>query len=240
MSSTPPYGAAEDEPNPEASIPTPPRGIPVAGAPQTAGGQPWQPANTQGDPRQVWQGMQPPTAQARPVRPARVVQAVALVVGLLGTAWLSTDYFREQWPSSAPRDPASVSEQGSATLAGITVSLVEATDLGDSPSLPGSDWEPPAGFHAWRVVLETESTNPDLSSCDVAIVDDRGREFRANYFVDSFVEGYEWNYTCGIIEPEDEIGPQQALLVLVPADADVRTVRIWNVALNPDFIEFEI
>lgn len=250
MTTPPPCGDdfAEAD-NPEASIPTPPRGIPApvpssptqdASIPIEEQPQSWQAApHAWQEPPQDWQGP-PSTAQPRRARIARVVQVVALVIGLVGTAWLSTDYFREVWPGLAPRNPVPVSADGTATLAGITVSLVEATDLGGSPSLPESDWQPPAGFHAWRVVLETESTNPDVLSCEVALVDSQGREFRANYFVDSFVEGYEWTYTCGIIEPEDEIGPQQAMLVLVPADADVRTVRIWNVNLNPDFIEFEL
>src|SRR5690606_42107234 len=79
-----------------------------------------------------------------------------------------SDYLRPQWPLAWPRDPVPVSADGTATLAGVTVSLVEARDLGDSPSLPGSDWEPPAGFHAWRVVLaDRKSTR--LNSSHVKI-----------------------------------------------------------------------
>lgn len=219
MSVPPPYDAAgPGAENPEALIPTPARGVPVDGPPPNPG----------------------PTAAPRRRRAALVAQVAALVLGLAGTAWFSTEYLREVWPGAGMHVPVPVSEAGTATFAGITVSLVEATDLGATPSLPESDWQPPAGFHAWRVVLETSSTNEDVASCEVALIDDRGRQFEANDFVDSFVEGYEWLYDCGVIEPEDEIGPQQAVLVLVPADAEIRTVRIWNTFLLPEFVELEV
>ncbi|GAB2971543.1 MAG TPA: hypothetical protein VKY71_10850 [Actinotalea caeni] len=198
------------------------------------------PAPPPPQPHEVWQ--RPPAAPTPPrrVRWSTVLQVVALVLGLVGTAWVSTDYLRTQWPLAWPRDPVPVSADGTATLAGVTVSLVEARDLGDSPSLPGTDWQPPAGFHAWRVVLATSSTNEDLVSCDVALVDDRDRYFYANTFVDSFVEGYEWSFTCGAADPGSDVPPEQALLVLVPADAEIRSVRIWNTFLNPDVIELPV
>src|SRR5690606_3703517 len=109
------------------------------------------PAPPPPQPHEVWQ--RPPAAPTPPrrVRWSTVLQVVALVLGLVGAAWVSTDYLRTQWPLAWPRDPVPVSADGTATLAGVTVSLVEARDLGDSPSLPGTDWQPPAGFHAWRV-----------------------------------------------------------------------------------------
>lgn len=165
---------------------------------------------------------------------------VALVIGLAGTAWVWTDFLRTTWRSAEPRVAVTAGADGTATLDGITVGLVEATDLGATPSLPGSDWQPPAGFHAWRVVLETTSTNADLSTCDVALVDERGRQFVANQFVDSFVEGYEFSYTCGVIGPDDDTGPQQALLVLVPEDATPVRVAISSFSLNPDYLELDI
>jgi len=165
---------------------------------------------------------------------------IALVLGLAGTAWASTDFLRTTWRMAEPRSAVTAGEDGTATLDGLTVGLVEAVDLGAAPSLPGSDWQPPDGFHAWRVVLETTSTNEDLITCDVALVDDRGRQFLANYFVDSFVEGYEYSYTCGVIGPDDDIGPQQALLVLVPEDATPRSVQIQQFTLNPVYLELEI
>lgn len=221
-----PY-AAEDAPGPgappsEADVPTPPRGM-------TAQAPPGPP----GPPPEL-----PPTAHRRDR--ARIATAIALVVGLLGTAWASTDYLRGTWRSAEPRTAVVAGADGSATLAGITVRLVEAVDLGATPSLPDTDWQPPAGFHAWRVVLETSSTNADVFSCDVALVDGGGRRFVANQFVDSFVEGYEYSYTCGVIEPEDEIGPEQALLVLVPEDAEPRTVQVSTLVLNPDYLSFDI
>ncbi|WP_156251433.1 hypothetical protein [Pseudactinotalea terrae] len=215
---------AARDPRPEAEIATPPRGV---RAPEP--------------PAQVWGSQPRPDQPRRTVLPlARVLWAVALVIGLLGTAWISTDYFRTYWLQSQPREPAAVDANGAATLAGITISLVEARDLGDSPSLGGSEWRPPAGFHAWRVVLRTESTNDDVSACEVALVDDRGREFLANHFVESFADGYEWSYTCRRLSPEDDIGPEQALLVLVPADAEPRSVRITEATLDPGYIELEI
>lgn len=228
-----PYGEEPMAPRPEAEIPTPPRGLRVGSGTVPA-------AVPEPRPDEIWQRPAPPTAPPRRVSRGRVLQVVALVIGLVGTAWVSTDHLRTVWPGAAPREPVAVGSAGEATLAGIVVSLVEAIDLGATPSLPGSDWQPPDGFHAWRVVLETSSTNADVFTCDVAIVDDRGRQFLANHFVDSFVDGYVWSYTCGEVEPEDEVGPQQAMLVLVPADAEVRTVRIWSTSLNPDFIELEI
>lgn len=223
---------SSQQPASESEIATPPRG--TATAPEPATEPPPEHAGVWGE------QPQPPSPAARKDRRMQLIWVAALVLGLVGTGWISSEYFRDVWSQSSPREVVPVAADGSATLAGITVTLVEATDLGATPSLPGSDWTPPAGLHAWRVVLETSSTNEDLTTCDVAIVDARGRQFWANYFVDSFVEGYQWTYRCGVLQPEDDIGPQQALLVLVPADAEVRTVRIWSALLVPELIELEI
>lgn len=213
----PPYGTVDGEPTgtpSEADIPTPPRGIPT---------------------------VPPMTADRGPRRDrARIATVIALVLGLVGTAWVSTDFLRTTWRSAEARVAVAVDDDGVASLAGVAVSLVEAVDLGGAPSLPGSDWQPPDGFHAWRVVLETSSTNEDVTTCDVALVDDRGREFVANQFVDSFVDGYEFSYTCGVIGPDDDTGPQQALLVLVPADATPVSVQIASFTFNPDYIELPV
>lgn len=220
-----PYGDHADDSGArtaEADIATPPRGIRQDQSRSGGSGSP---------------GVTPPRRRNRRVR---IVTIVALVVGLLGTAWIATDLLRGVWMAAEPRRPVAADAAGVATLAGISVSLVEAVDLGATPSLPGSDWQPPAGYHAWRVVLETSSSNDDILSCDVAIVDDQGRRFEANQFVDSFGEGYEWAYTCGVPGPDDDIGPQQALLVLVPADATPRSVQISEVTLNPDYISLDV
>lgn len=220
---------SEHEPRREAEITTPPRGIPASEPEQ----QP-----------QVW-GEAPQEQPARPPeqRKARVwlaAQVAALVLGLLGTAWIATDYARTTWRAAQPSQPAAVDASGAATVHGITVSLVEATDLGAAPSLPGSDWQPPAGFHAWRVVLDTESTNEEIVTCDVVLVDGQGRQFFANYFVDNFVDGYEFSYYCGAPGPGDDVPPQQAMLVLVPADAEPLTVQVTSMSLNPDYVELAI
>ncbi len=180
-------------------------------------------------------------APRRSRRLARVGTAIALVLGLAGTAWFATDYLRNAWLQNQPVSATVPDASGTATLDGLSVSLVEAVDLGQSPTLPGSDWRPPTGFHAWRVTLASESTNADLSSCDVVLIDDRAREFKANVFVDSFVEGYEFSYSCGVPEPDDDVGPEQALLVLVPEDADLQVVRITNRSVfGPSYIELPL
>ncbi|WP_420112758.1 hypothetical protein [Pseudactinotalea sp.] len=219
---------SQQEPRPEAEIATPPRGIAEVNAP---------------DP-QVWGEAVPPAPVRSPQqRRARIwlaAQVAVLVVGLLATAWIATDYARTTWRTNQPSQPAAVDQSGAASMHGITVSLVEATDLGDSPSLPGSDWQPPAGFHAWRVVLATESTHEGAVSCDALLVDAQGRQFYANYFVDNFVDGYEFRYACAAPGPSDEIPPEQALLVLVPADAEPVSVHVIASSLNPDYIELPI
>lgn len=219
---------SREEPRPEAEIATPPRGIP---APEPEQQQVWGEAPQEQPPR-------PP--EQRKARVWLAAQVAALVLGLLGAAWIATDYARTTWRTEQPREPAAVDQSGVASMHGITVSLVEATDLGDSPSLPGSDWQPPAGFHAWRVVLATESTHEGPVSCDAVLVDGHGRQFYANYFVDSFVDGYEFSYTCSAPGPEDDIPPQQALLVLVPADAEPLSVQVIAQSLTPDYLEFPI
>jgi hypothetical protein len=169
-----------------------------------------------------------------------VLQVIALVVGLVGTGWISSEHFRTVWLGSERDEPVAVDGAGAATHEGLTVSLVEATDLGATPSLPGTDWQPPSGFHAWRVVLDAESTNADLFACDVALVDGGGRHFVANLFVDSFVDGFEWTFSCGVPEPDDDVPAQQALLVLVPADAEPTAVEITSTAFSSGYIELEI
>jgi len=212
----------QEQPRLEAEIATPPRGMPQP-APVWGAGPP-----------------APPTPQRRRASTVHVLQVIALVVGLVGTGWISSEHFRTVWLGSERDEPVAVDGAGAATHEGLTVSLVEATDLGATPSLPGTDWQPPSGFHAWRVVLDAESTNPDLFACDVALVDGGGRHFVANLFVDSFVDGFEWTFSCGLPEPDDDIPPQQALLVLVPADAEPTAVEITSTAFSSGYIELEI
>ena len=211
----------------EAEVATPPRGVEVG--PVEAGRR-----------SRIW-GAEPRPSARPPRGPTigRALQVLALIVGLLGTAWISTDYFRTAWRELQPNQAVAVAQAGTATLVGITVSLAEVTDLGATPSLPGSDWQPPVGFHAWRIVLDSQSTNDDLIICDVALVDDQGRRFYAAYFV-GFADGYEWSYRCGKPGPSDEVPRQQALLALVPADAEPVVVRIMASGLNPNYIELPL
>lgn len=176
-----------------------------------------------------------------PAARRRVFYVVALVIGLLATAWFSTEYLRESWLQLQPHEAVTVGADGFAAHEGLQVRLVEATDLGADPGLPGSDWAPPAGFHAWRVVLETVSTNADLtSSCDVVLVDAEGRQFQATEFVENFADGYEYSYTCSPLPPDTDLGPEQAVLALVPADAEIRTVEVTSRDLWPVFLQLPI
>jgi len=185
----------------------------------------------------------PPSSVAGPdpARRRRAFYVVALVVGLVSTAWFSTEYLRESWLQLQPHEAVTVGADGFAAHDGLQVRLVEATDLGGDPGLPGSDWAPPAGFHAWRVVLETVSTNADLtSSCDVVLVDAEGRQFQATQFVENFADGYEYSYTCSPLPPDTDLGPEQAVLALVPADAEIRTVEVTSRDLWPVFLQLPI
>lgn len=183
-------------------------------------------------------GTVPQPVVPAPRRRARTLVAViALVAGLLGVAWVSTDHARTTWLPGVPHEAVTADESGVAEIDGLEVSLVEVVDLGADPDLPETDWQPPAGYHAWRVVLESVSTNTDLFTCAVALVDGEGRHFQTNYFVDSFVEGYSYSYTCGV---DDELGPQQTLLAIMPEGVEPETVWITEYGLNPAYIELDV
>lgn len=83
------------------------------------------------------------------------------------------------------------------------------------------------------------STNSDLGTCDVVVQDEDGRLYTAGRFVPYGVEGIETFVQCGV--SEEPLPEVQNALVLMPADAEPRYVRVessWS--LSPYYFRLPV
>lgn len=168
---------------------------------------------------------------------ANLAIAASLIVGLLGVAWFSSDYFRESWLPDQP-EVVVADASGEASMRGVTASISEFVDLGAGPDISDPDWQTPAGYHLWQVTINVASSNTDTVFCKVQVVDDQDRVFEAGAFVPSFIDGYETWLGCDGEDPE--LAPRQAMLVLLPADAVPESIRITDIGYSTDYLEFPI
>lgn len=183
-------------------------------------------------------------ADEAPVRAGRrrtVVLAVALVVGLLGVTWVSTDWARTVWAQASPTQAVTADADGVARHGGLEVSIRSVVDLGADPQLPGSSYTPPAGYRLWQVGLQTTATSQTPYTCKVSLVDAEGRRYVTNMFVDSFADGYEFSYRCSRPEPDEDVPPVQQLLALVPEGVTPVAVYVEEpISLAPVYLRLDV
>lgn len=155
-------------------------------------------------------------------RAASVVAAGALVLSLGGWGWFASEQAREAWWAFGQHVAVGPDDEGWASLETVSVRLagVDTVPVVDEE-------EPPAGFEFLAVELLVEPSTPtELSSCEVQVRDDQGRLFLAGEAVPRG-EDYASSLTCGTSDPaEDPVPTRQSVLVLVPVDAELVSVRV--------------
>ena len=170
-------------------------------------------------------------------RGTTVVAAVALVVSLAGWGWFASEQGREAWWAFGQNVAVEPDGTGWASIDTLSVRL-EAVE-----TVPVVDEEqPPAGFQFLALDFSVDTGTPtDLSSCEVQVRDDRGRLFLAGEEVPR-ADPYESSLTCGTSDPEEEPVPTaQSVLVLVPVDAELISVRVDGREFPPArFIELPL
>lgn len=177
------------------------------------------------------------TGSARRGRATSAVAAVALVLSLAGWGWFATEQARAGWWAFGQHVAVEPDSEGWASLDGVSVRLSGVSTL---PVV--DEEEPPAGFEFLAVDLIVEPSTPsELSSCEVQVRDEHGRLFLAGEAVPR-ADGYESSLTCGTSDPdEDPVPTDQSVLVLVPADVELRSVRVDAREFSPArFIELPL
>lgn len=172
------------------------------------------------------------TGHQRLARSGRVVAVVGLVLSLVGWGWFASEQARTSWWVFGQHIPVGPDDQGWASIDTLSVRLVGVE------TAPEVDEElPPAGFAFLVVDLEVETstegpeterpeTTEPLSTCDVEVRDTRGRLFEAGREVPR-ADPYVTSLKCGTSDPdEDPVPTDQSLVVLVPADAELSSVRV--------------
>lgn len=172
------------------------------------------------------------TRTRRPVR--TVIALSALVLSLGGWGWLASEQGREGWWAFGQHAAVTPGDQGWADLGTLSVRVAGSETL-----LEVDEVQPPAGFTFLALDLEvraeeageeaaeeTAEEASELSSCEVQVRDSRGRLFLAGQEVPRD-DAYVTSLTCGTSDPQEEPVPAtQSLLVLVPLEAELISVRV--------------
>lgn len=148
--------------------------------------------------------------------------AVVLVGSLAAWGWFASGQARDGWWALGQHVAEGPDDQGVATLDTLGVRLVGVEEVAEV-----DEERPPAGLRYLAVDLSvTAPEASDLTSCEVVLRDDRGRLFEAGVEVPR-EDPYVTSLTCGTTDPTEEPVPQdQSLLVLVPEDAELDSVRV--------------
>lgn len=169
-------------------------------------------------------------------RVGTVLAAVVLVMALAGWGWFATAQARAGWWAFGEHVAIGPDARGWANTDTLSVRLTGAETM---PEV--AEEQPPAGFAYLAVELQVEATTPtELTRCQVEVLDRQGRLFRAGQEVPG-ADPYVSSLTCGSPDPEDPVPTRQSLLVLVPADAELVSVRVTALELPPArFIELPL
>lgn len=170
-------------------------------------------------------------------RVATAVAAGGLVLSLAGWGWFATEQARAGWWTFGQHVALEPDDRGWAGTHPVRVRMagVERTPAVD-------DVQPPAGFHYLALDLEVETDDSaPASTCEVQVRDDQGRLFLAGREVPGGEPYVSW-LTCGTSDPEaDPVPARQSLLVLVPTDAELVSLRVDARELPPArFIELPL
>lgn len=171
-------------------------------------------------------------------RRTTAIAVVGLIVSLLVWGWFATANAREGWWAMGDHVALTPDDEGWAGAGPVELRLTESTD-----DVTVADGSPPAGFRYLELVLEVDSTEEESSlSCDVEVLAADGRLFLAGREVPGLGEDYVSSLTCGTSDPaEYPVEPRQAMLVLLPEDAEPVSVRVSSSAFPPArFVELPL
>ncbi|USQ80357.1 hypothetical protein NF556_01450 [Ornithinimicrobium faecis] len=170
-------------------------------------------------------------------RRSTIVAAVVLVLSLSGWGWFASEQAREAWWAFGQNVAVGPDGQGWASLDTVSVRLDGAD------TVPIVDEEaPPDGFEFLALDFTVDAATPtELSTCEVQVRDTQGRLFLAGAEVPRD-DAFDSSLMCGTSDPEEDPVPaSQSVLVLVPVDAALDSVRVDAREFPPaEFIELPV
>lgn len=153
-----------------------------------------------------------------------IVATLVLLASLAGWGWFATEQAREGWWTLGEHVAVAPDAQGWATVDTLRVRLD-----GAEPVAVVEEEEAPAGFTYLALDFRVEAPTQGplkLSTCEVQARDEQGRLFLAGEEVPR-ADPYESSLMCGTSDPdEDPVPGRQSVLVLVPDDAQLVSVRV--------------
>lgn len=192
------------------------------------------------------------TGPRQRTRRGRLIAVVGLVVSLAGWGWFASEQARTSWWVFGQHVAVGPDDQGWASIDTLSVRLAGAETV---PEVEDEQAPAGFAYLVVDLEVETRTEGPEttasettgtdaaatggsgadaaegattqpLSSCDVEVRDARGRLFEAGREVpraDPFVTSLR----CGTSDPgEDPVPTDQSLVVLVPTDAELSSVRV--------------
>jgi len=174
----------------------------------------------------------------RPGPIATTIAAGVLVLSLGWWGWFATEQARAGWWDVGQHVGIGPDARGWAQVdnlgVGVRLQGVEALAVVDEE-------QPPAGFAYLALDLEVVADGaPQSRSCTVQVRDARGRLFEAGREV-PYADPYVSLLECGSSDPEEPVPAEQSMLVLVPVDAELVSVRVDAIDFPPArFIELPV
>lgn len=173
---------------------------------------------------------------------SRVGTAAAVIGLLLGLAvwgFFATEDARESWWELGEHVAVTPDEAGWASVDTLQVRLASV----DPEVRVEPGYEAPAGFRYLELTFEVSSSEIEQSrSCTVEVLDGEGRLFLAGREVPGLGDGYVSELSCGTSDPaENRVPASQAMLVLLPDDAEPVAVRVDSREFPPaTFVELPL
>lgn len=164
------------------------------------------------------------------------VAAAVLVLALAGWGWFATEQARAGWWTFGAHIAVGPDSQGWAGTDTLSLRLAAVETVAEV-----DEEQPPAGFTYLTLELEVDAATPtELTRCEVQVLDQQGRLFLAGQEVPG-ADPYVSSLTCGSSDPEDPVEARQSMLVLVPSDAELVSVRVGALEFPPArFIELPL
>lgn len=178
-----------------------------------------------------------PDPYRRRGRVASTTAVLALVLSLAGWGWFASENARELWWPAGQHVAVEPDEAGWATVDTVSVRLTDAQRVS---AVDGN--QPPGGFEYLAVDFEVVATDTEsYRSCEVEVRDAQDRLFLAGREVPNG-DPYSSSLTCGTSDPADDPVPEnQSVLVLVPVDAELESVRVVSREFPPaTFVDFPL
>ncbi|WP_420114201.1 hypothetical protein [Pseudactinotalea sp.] len=155
-------------------------------------------------------------------RVASTTAVLALVLSLAGWGWFASENARTGWWEFGQHVSVEPDQEG---WAGVDTVRVRLTGAEIASGI--EDYRPPSGFTYLVLDFDVEATETETyRSCTVEVRDEQGRLFLAGREVPNG-DPYSSELMCGTSDPADDPVPgTQSVLVLVPVDAALESVRV--------------